>query len=74
MREAPGAGLVLVEQAKRADAEMRLSTPHLRSSSTTYSSDRDAFSAGKSAGAQFSSSKNRLSSFPRALGKGKLSP
>jgi hypothetical protein len=71
IREAPGAGLVLVEQARRADTEMRLATPHLRSSSTTYSSDRDAFSAGKSAGSQFSSSKNRLHSLPRALGRGK---
>ena len=73
IREAPGAGLVLVEQAKRADAEMRLSTPHLRSSSTSYSSDHDAFSAGRSAGSQFSGSKNRLHTLPRALGRGKSS-
>lgn len=55
VRESPGAGLVLVERAERAQRHMRSTTPHLHASRGSYVSDRDAYGAGRTAGSTFSS-------------------
>lgn len=54
VRESPGAGLVLVERAERAQRHMRSTTPHLHASRGSYVTDRDAYGAGRAAGSTFS--------------------
>ena len=69
VKESPGIGLVLVERAERARRMMINSTPHLRSGSSNYRSDRDAFGAGHRAGSQFSGGRNGVTS-QRQIGSG----
>mgnify|MGYP006269567037 FL=1 len=70
VRESPGAGLVLVERAERSQRVMRESTPHLRTSSGGYVTDRDAFGAGREAGSSFGTSGRSVRGIRRELGRG----
>ena len=54
IRESPGAGLVLLERAERAQRHMRSATPHLHASRGSYVTDRDAYGEGRAAGSTFS--------------------
>jgi hypothetical protein len=70
VRDSPGAGLVLVERAERAQRIMRSSTPHLHSSCGSFVSDRDAYGAGRATGSTFSASGRSVSGTRRELGRG----
>ena len=70
VRDSPGAGLVLVERAERAQRIMRDSTPHLHSSRSSFASDRDAYGAGRAAGSTFSASGRSVPGARRELGRG----
>jgi hypothetical protein len=70
VRDSPGAGLVLVERAERAQRIMRDSTPHLHSSRSSFVSDRDAYGAGRAAGSTFSASGRSVPGARRELGRG----
>ena len=70
VRESPGAGLVLVERAERSQRVMRESTPHLRTGSGGYVTDRDAFGAGREAGSSFGTSGRSVRGIRRELGRG----
>ena len=71
LRDSPGASLVLVERAERAQRIMRDSTPHLHSSRSGFVSNRDAYGAGRAAGSTFSASGRSMSGARRELGPGK---
>ena len=71
VKESPGMGLVLIEKSERARKFMVQNTPHLHSSTSNYSSDRDAFGAGQRAGQQFSSGRNGVGNRGYQLGTGK---
>lgn len=70
IRETPGAGLVLVERAERAQRVMRESTPHLHASRGCWVGDRDAFGAGRAAGSTFSSPGRSVGRIRGELGRG----
>jgi hypothetical protein len=70
VRDSPGAGLVLVERAERAQRIMRDSTPHLHASRGSFVSDRDAYGAGRAAGSTFSASGRSMPGTRRELGRG----
>lgn len=70
VRDSPGAGLVLVERAERAQRVMRDSTPHLHSSRSSFVSDRTAYGAGRAAGSTFSASGRSVPGSRRELGSG----
>jgi hypothetical protein len=70
VRDSPGAGLVLVERAERAQRIMRDSTPHLHASRSSFVSDRDAYGAGRAAGSTFSASGRSVRGARRELGPG----
>ena len=70
IKETPGAGLVLVERAERALRMMHDSVPHLRSNSSRYSTDQQAYGAGQNAGSQFTAGRNAVTSNQRAIGPG----
>jgi len=70
VRDSPGAGLVLVERAERAQRIMHDSTPHLHASRSTFVSDRDAYGAGRAAGSTFSASGRSVPGARRELGRG----
>jgi hypothetical protein len=70
VRDSPGAGLVLVERAERAQRIMRDSTPHLHASRSSFVSDRDAYGAGRAAGSSFSASGRSVPGARRELGRG----
>ena len=62
--------LVLVERAERSQRVMRESTPHLRTGSGGYVTDRDAFGAGREAGSSFGTSGRSVRGIRRELGRG----
>ena len=70
VRDSPGAGLVLVERAERAQRIMRGSTPHLHASRGSFVSDREAYGAGRAAGSTFSASGRSVPGSRRELGPG----
>ena len=70
VRDSPGAGLVLVERAERAQRIMRDSAPHLHASRGSFVSDRDAYGAGRAAGSTFSASGRSMPGTRRELGRG----
>ena len=58
VKESPGVGLVLVERAERARAQMYGDVPSLRHRSSSYINDEDAYGSGRRAGSQFSTGRN----------------
>jgi len=70
VRDSPGAGLVLVERAERAQRIMRDATPHLHASRGSWASDRDAYGAGRAAGSTFSTPGRSVPGSRRELGRG----
>jgi hypothetical protein len=70
VKETPGAGLVLVERAERARRTMTDTAPHLRTNTSRYSNDRQAYGAGQNAGTQFTAGRNAVGSNQRAIGSG----
>lgn len=61
IKERPGVGLVLVERAERARQKMLDDVPTLRSTSSNYINDENAFDYGRRAGSQFSTGRNGVS-------------
>lgn len=71
LRDSPGAGLVLVERAERAQRIMRDTTPHLHTGRGSWVNDRDAYGAGRQAGSQFSTSSRSVRGTRPAIGPGR---
>ena len=69
VRESPGAGLVLLERAERAQRHMRATTPHLHASRGSYVTDRDAYGAGRAAGSSFSAAGRSVRGVRGELGR-----
>ena len=70
VKESHGAGLVLLERSERAYQAMHEFEPNLQRSMSYINNDEDAYSAGKSAGSQFSGGRSSLGSKNRRLDKG----